>query len=201
MEAMNWITILIAMGAAVAAVLSAWWAGHQSLSAADQARSAQQQLELAEQVRKDQAQPYIYVDIRPDRTGHIMMLVIENTGSTVARNVRVSFEPPLVSTDFPEVADLEVLRTGVPALPPGRRISWYFDTGPSIFSHDVPKRYTVTIDGEGPFGAIDQLRYEIDFTILANSEARNLGFSRERPAGWWGLGVAGSVAVRLAAIG
>jgi len=175
MEAADGIIILISAAAAIAAVLAALFAGWQSLATAEQARSAEKQHELAEQVRKDQSQPYVFVDIRPDKNGFLMMLVVENTGPTVAQNVRVAFDPPLRSTTFPEVESLKFVREGIKALPPGRRIMWYFDTGPAIFENDVPKRYEVTVSADGPFGPVEEITYEIDFTILEHSEARDPG--------------------------
>lgn len=175
MDTADAITVVIATAAALIAGVAAFYAASQAISAANQARSADQQLELANQVRKDQAQPYVFADIRPDTGGFLMMLVVENTGATVAHNVRVKFEPELRSINFPDVSQLRFLREGISALPPGRRITWYFDTGPAIFENDVPKKYTVTIDAMGPYGAVDQLQYEIDFTVLENSEARNPG--------------------------
>jgi hypothetical protein len=173
MDTANWLTILISAAASIAAVLAAWFAGHQSLATAEQANIAQRQQELAEQIRKDQSQPFVFVDIRPDIGGFLMMLIVENTGPTVARNIRVDFDPPLRSVKFPEVANLLFIREGIKALPPGRRISWYFDTGPSIFSSDVPKKYRVRVNAEGPFGPTEEIEYDIDFSILENSEARN----------------------------
>jgi hypothetical protein len=174
-DSANWITVSISAAAAVAAILAALFAGTQSRAAATQASFARKQYELAELVRKDQAQPYVFADIRPDTNGFLMMLVVENTGPTVARNVRVTFDPPLRSITFPEVETLRFLREGIKALPPGRRIMWYFDTGPAIFENDVPKRYQVTVSADGPFGPSEEMTYEIDFTILEHSEARDPG--------------------------
>lgn len=179
METADWMTILITAAAAIAAVLAALFAGSQALAAGEQANTAQSQLKLAQQVHRDQSQPYVFVDIRPDTGGFLMMLIVENTGQTVARNVQVKFDPPLRSVEFPEVADLRFLREGIKALPPGRRISWFFDTGPSIFAGDVPKQYHVRVNGEGPFGPLEELEYEIDFSVLENSEARNPGQLRD----------------------
>ena len=175
MDTADAITMVIAAAAALIAGVAAFYAASQALSAGNQAKSAEQQLELANQVRQDQAQPYVFADIRPDTGGFLMMLVVENTGTTVARHVRVSFEPELRSINFPDIVQLRFLQEGISALPPGRRISWYFDTAPAIFENDVPKKYTVTVDAEGPYGPVEQLRYEIDFTVLESSEARNPG--------------------------
>jgi hypothetical protein len=103
--------------------VAAFYAGSQAISTANQARSAEQQLELANQVRRDQAQPYVFVDIRPETNGFLMMLIVENTGPTIAHDVRVTFQPPLRSVSFPEVSQLRFIQEGINALPPGRRVT------------------------------------------------------------------------------
>lgn len=182
MEAANWLTIIISAAAAVAATIAALYARTEALAAKKQATAAERQHELAERehelaelVRCDQVQPYVVADIRPGQDGFLMILIVENTGPTVARNVRVSFDPQLRSTTFPEVGDLRFLREGIKALPPGRRVSWYFDTGPAIFENDVPRKYQVDVRYDGPLGVSGHLEYEIDFSILENSEARDPG--------------------------
>jgi hypothetical protein len=153
-------------------MLAAAFAGFQAKAANVQARSARDQLELTEQVRRDQAQPYVYVDIRPDE--HVpmkIMVVIQNTGMTVARNIRVKLDPPLQSQAKP---DFETVLNGgtISALAPGRKMQWFFDVGHQIFSSATASRqYAVAIDAEGPFGPLEQLTYNIDLDDLRQSDA------------------------------
>lgn len=58
--------------------------------------AARRQNELQEQMWRDQAQPYVVADVRPDPgQGHLLQVVLENRGNTIARNVHVTFDPPL----------------------------------------------------------------------------------------------------------
>ncbi|WP_406514021.1 hypothetical protein OG851_40445 [Streptomyces sp. NBC_00161] len=78
------------MVAVIAAVVAVW-------QAAIARRSAGRQLALAERIHREQNEPYVIVDIQPDPDGGALLLVVENTGPTVARNVRISCDPPLES--------------------------------------------------------------------------------------------------------
>lgn len=160
MNASNIIALVAAVGAFLAAGFAGW-----------QARATSSQVTLDANIRKEQASPQVSVDIKPDESGFAMKLLVENLGPTVARNVRIKFEPPLTSVTYPDrFKDLKILTDGIPALPPGRQIRWLFDTGPAIFNNNVPKQYRVTIDSEGPFGPVPTLMYDLDFAILHDSD-------------------------------
>ena len=73
------------------------------------------------------------------------MLVITNNGPTVATNVDVRFAPPLQSAERDHVPSKHLA-----PLPPGRRLSWTFASGLTVFEGDYPKRFTATITGTGP---------------------------------------------------
>lgn len=168
------ITLLIAVVSAGAAIVAALFAGSQAVTATHQSRYAQEQLALAEQVRKDQAQPYVFADLRPDEQDPVkVMLVIQNTGVTVAKNVRVTFDPPLASVAMPEFAEeMAVLKGAISTLPPGRRIQWFFDISFQLFdSPDAPRCYTVTVNADGPFGPVEELTYDIDLNDVGRSDA------------------------------
>ncbi|CAL9672312.1 hypothetical protein SUDANB176_07492 (plasmid) [Streptomyces sp. enrichment culture] len=99
LDAGDRISLGTAVVAVIAAVISAWQA-HSARS------SGQRRLELAERVHREQNEPYVIVDIQPYMPGHTLLVpVIENIGSTVARNVRVSSDRPLETTWGEEPAE------------------------------------------------------------------------------------------------
>jgi hypothetical protein len=79
--ASDWIALVALFVAAAAAVISAWQARIARTSAASR-------LALAQRVHKESTEPYVIVDIQPrEPWSFIFVLVIENIGPTVARNV------------------------------------------------------------------------------------------------------------------
>ncbi|GAA4898735.1 hypothetical protein [Streptomonospora salina] len=142
-----------------------------------QAEAAQESLELERRIWHDSSQPYVYADIRPDeRYAVLLVIVVENTGRTVARNVRVEFDPLPQSATFKKVGEKRLFNEPISALPPGGRIIHYLDRSFSLNERsDLPWRYLIKVNGEGPHGALDELKYEIDISPLLDSAARDLG--------------------------
>jgi hypothetical protein len=171
----------IALLAAGGALFQARSARQQSIAAHAQVEIAQIQTDLQKQVWMDSVQPYVYVDVRVDEVSGVLLdLVVENTGSTVATDVRIVFDPPLRSTMNTRAADVET--PGMPAtlssLPPGRRMTWTLDSSLSLFeagNEDYPRSYTVRITGEGPFGSLQPLEYVLNVEDYLGSAVRQPG--------------------------
>ncbi|MGY5036044.1 hypothetical protein ACWC9U_35610 [Streptomyces sp. 900116325] len=149
-----------------AAVVAALIALAALYFARTQAKSAERQTSLQQKMREDAAQPYVWADIRPHQEhGQLFQLLLKNEGPTVAVDVAVRFDPPLKgwrdpgrqcgpATDENSVARFK-------ALPPGRTMIWHLGTTHEALKQG-PTRYEVTVDGTGPSGRIEQLRYVID---------------------------------------
>jgi hypothetical protein len=106
----DWLTAVGTIGTFAIAGFAAWYARGQLLEARN--------------LREAEAQPFVIVDVEPSITSrHLFNLVIKNTGETLARDVKIQFDPPLRSTldseGYPP-AKFKALASGIPALPPGR---------------------------------------------------------------------------------
>ncbi|MFD5657062.1 hypothetical protein [Streptomyces hirsutus] len=139
---------------------------HQQMKAAKRAN------ELTERAQQEQVQPYVIADIRERVPGsQLLVFVIENTGPTMARDVRLTVDPPLRSTlgEETEVTLNAAVTRSIPVLPPGRRLLFLMDVGHKLFSSDLPRQYTVVVNATGPFDAVEPLTYIIDLEVLKNS--------------------------------
>ena len=162
---------MAAVAAAVAALaaIAALYYNHKSARAAERAAgAAEEQSEIQRQLRIDAAQPYVWVDVRPDDvTSVILNLVIGNSGPTVATNVRVMIDPPLPAIeqlqDRAQTAQ-ELLADGIKSLPPGRTLVWPLGRGFNILVGDGPHVHTFTIEAEGPFGQVPSQAYPLDLS-------------------------------------
>ena len=152
--------------AAVAACIALFFTGMAALAASRQTK-------LQKQIATDAAQPYVWADIRPDpQQGGLLTLVVGNSGPTVAVNVRVGFDPPLQMPFQEETGHaLEVLTRGLPSLPPGRTFTWNLGSAFQIVAGDEPKRYALTIEADGPFGALEPLTYTVDVDDIKQTRA------------------------------
>jgi hypothetical protein len=151
--------------AALAAVAAAIFAGVALAATRAQAGAAIEQTEIQREVHRDGAQPYVWVDIRPDaKQPSLLVLVVGNSGRTVAQNVRATFAPKLqVGALQPKAESASKwLGEGIPSLPPGRQIIWPLGVGHEVLGTENELRFTITVNAEGPFGPLPQLRYDVD---------------------------------------
>jgi hypothetical protein len=109
---------------------------------------ARRQLIQARELREEEAAPFVNVDVMPGARGWMLDLVIENIGKTLARDVCITFDPPLVTTlddEDDQLADWSPLKDGVRTLAPGRRLTSIFDSALQRHESDLPRQYEVTV--------------------------------------------------------
>ncbi|MGH3337770.1 MAG: hypothetical protein ACRDPL_02920 [Propionibacteriaceae bacterium] len=158
----------VALGAAVS-ILSLLVAGFSLIYARRSAKASREQTRQQKQVAKDAAQPMLWVDIRSDDgQGQALALLLGNSGPSIARNVKVTFDPAPPSTlDIKPI--LEILRKGITSVPPGRRMQWALGAAQSDW--DAQTTYRIRIEAEGPFGTTEPLEYVISIDDLDGSDA------------------------------
>jgi hypothetical protein len=129
--------------------------------------AAWRQTQLQRQISRDAAQPYVWADLRPDEVeAGLLMLLVGNSGRTVATNVRVSTEPRLtdLATNLDRTRPVpDQIARGISSLAPGRVMRWHLG---AVREHlpagTVGQRYLIRIEAEGPFGAVPPLEYSAD---------------------------------------
>lgn len=111
---------------------------------------------------------------RPERNDGSLLLVIENAGPTVARNVRISCNPPLKSGwapvgDEPDLTQViqQVMARTIPMLPPRRRLTFLLDSRERFKNTELPRVYTFTVNADGPAGAVETLEFTVDLDAVA----------------------------------
>lgn len=172
MDASAWVAVV----AAVIALASVAVSSHQARTAARQADLAERQTELQKRALEDASQPYIWADFRLDpQHAFAVLLTIANQGSTLAKNVRVTFHPPLAFNDrgdrnFDTTTDV----LSFSSMPPGRTMAWWLGAGADLMEHGESD-YHVTINGEGPYGALPTLEYDLRLSDLQDMAALPLG--------------------------
>lgn len=165
MTAAAWIAAtaaVISMVSVAVAIFSARNAVRQTALAREQAALQQRALEAA-------AQPYVWVDLRPDEShAQLMRLVAVNQGPTVATDVEITIDPPL--PDGPHTGAPAGPSARLASMPPGRTISWTVGDGGiwTLFEGSGPTRYRVRITATGPYGPVE-LEYDLDVADYAHA--------------------------------
>lgn len=114
-----------------------------------QVEFARQQVTLARELQEEQSRPHVFVDFDLYAERGTIYLAVENVGKTVAKNVKLSFNPPPESTITDEpIAESIFLKDGIPTLPPGKRLLRTFDFALQRFNSDLPMTYQVQVTYE-----------------------------------------------------
>ena len=164
----------VALGAAVS-ILSLLVAGFSLIYARRSANASREQTKQQKQVATDAAQPRLWVDIRGDDVQGQALLLLGNSGPSIARSVKVTFDPAPPSTlEIKPI--LEILKRGIASLPPGRTMQWALGAAAhNADGGDAHKAYRVRIEAEGPFGSVEPLEYVISVDDLHGSPAAPVG--------------------------
>lgn len=109
------------------------------------------QAQEARRLRQEQSRPWVSVDFEFPKPS-LVNLVIANFGRTVARDVTLEFDPPPTraieakrSHESGTLAESVLLTSGIPTLPPGKRVVSLFDSLIERDGGDHPERYTVVV--------------------------------------------------------
>jgi len=166
---------IVSLGVAIVQTRKANGIAHRSSTAAERAANAsEQQTRIQEVVSRQAADPYVWVDIRPDdQKGGLLLLVVGNSGPTVATNVVVEFDPPLRDAPLPKEVAAQLgeqrLNAGLASLPPGRIVYWSLGAAFAPFNiNGFPMSYAVEITATGPFGSLEPLSYNINLDDMRN---------------------------------
>lgn len=168
MDASAWIAVI----AAIVALATLYFIRTQATAAERQAGQVERQTELQQKLREDASQPYVWADIAGDEhQGFLLRLTVYNEGPTVARNVVVTFDPPL-DTARPEIKldpdVLLVLTRGIKSLAPRRQLTWLFASGPDFLGSDMaPQVMSIEVACDGPYGACAPSVYEFNASDMA----------------------------------
>lgn len=136
---------------------------------------AWRQVREARKLREEQARPFVIVDFEP---GFLVYLTVENLGRTMARDVRISFDKPLISTfrDRRQLDESPLFREPIPALPPGKKISVLFDQFTERMKAQLPLTYDVEVRYRGPTGKEwPPETYTLDLGIYVDSPLPSKG--------------------------
>jgi hypothetical protein len=131
------------------------WAGVQCVVLVIAAIIALRQVREARRLREAQVQPFVVVDFEADQQTQAIYIVISNGGSTMARDVRLTFEPPLTSSldsnqNVVPPRDLKPLSEGIASLPPGKQIRVMFDMFTQRAADAYPDVYNVHVSFRAP---------------------------------------------------
>jgi hypothetical protein len=131
------------------------------------ARYGKREVDETRAARREQSQPYVLFDIQPSPASRqILDVVIDNTGTTIGREIRFHADPPLPTVDGYSLADSVLMTEGLPMLAPRQRMHFFFADGPELFKANVPLRYDVTVEFTDLHGVRHTMKHTIDLSVF-----------------------------------
>lgn len=109
---------------------------------------AYRQVKEASRLREQQTRPFVVVDFDLEWARTLIHFVIENVGKTVATNVSIRFDQTpqaAAAPNVPDLAESNLLKGGIPTLPPGKVFRTFFDSFPQRLEEGLPMTYRVTL--------------------------------------------------------
>lgn len=129
--------------------LYVWKTWQMASSTRESAKASEKMIEEMKNARDQESAPYVipYININK----HMMYFGIKNVGRSVAKNIKIEFEPELMSSIFGEkIRDISLIKNGLSSLPPGHELSTFFDVSHIYLNRsDFPSRYLVKVSYEG----------------------------------------------------
>ncbi|MCZ2807558.1 hypothetical protein O2W18_20830 [Modestobacter sp. VKM Ac-2983] len=142
--------------------------------ASGQLTVASDQLEEARTLRREQAQPYVVMSAVPNQAmPEFIEVVIQNLGTTGARDVIISCTPPLVRTDQEDRAQEVKLPGTIPFLAPGQEWRTFWDQGrersEERYDH-LPTRHDVSITYTDSFDEVHTTPSVLDWGVFTSRQ-------------------------------
>jgi hypothetical protein len=142
------------------------------------------QVREAQRTREEQSRPFVVVDLDISDPP-LVFLTVSNLGRTIARRVRIKFEPPLASSfdnralteeqqkagvSLPPLVPFEVFTEEIPSMAPGKVIRTLFDSMFGERREDLPESYRVMVRYEDGRGSSHTEEMPLGFAAYKNLE-------------------------------
>ena len=100
--------------------------------------------------RDQEVAPYVvaYFDIPYGMP--LIYLIVRNAGKSVAKDVKLEFQPPLKNSNGEAINNIPFIKDGIGSIPPEYEIKTFFDTAISYFGKkELPLTYTAKVSYSG----------------------------------------------------
>jgi hypothetical protein len=140
------------------------------------AEAAEKTLQEMKEMRDQETAPHVVAYFEAARGTPFIYLVVKNLGKSVAKAVRLDFDPGLRSSNPGiQMDELPMIRQGIGSLAPGQELRTFFDSAISYFGAELPLRINVRVSYSGGVHS-EERKFE---QILDLEALRGLFYSAE----------------------
>lgn len=104
---------------------------------------AASQLREARQLREQQTRPFVVIDFEIEKS--LIFLSVSNLGTTMAREVRFTIDPPFATSIDNDLDKLKMFNAGISTLAPGKTFRTLFDSFIQREPEQWPDLYSVRV--------------------------------------------------------
>jgi hypothetical protein len=124
-------------------VIKTWYMASATRKSAE---AAEKTLQEMKEVRDQETAPYVIVYLDSPYGTSFIYLIVKNTGRTIAKNVRIAFNPSLRSSSNDIFDEMPMIKHGIASLAPGQELRTFFDSAISYYGReDLPLHITARI--------------------------------------------------------
>lgn len=124
-------------------VIKTW---HIASATKESAKVSQRMLEEMKEARDQEIAPHIVTYFDMPHGNQLIFLIVKNIGKTVAENVKIDFEPKLITSKGDKINSISLIQNGIGSIPPGYSIETFFDSSVDYLSKDeIPLSYVAKI--------------------------------------------------------
>jgi hypothetical protein len=127
---------------------------------------AWRQVREAKQLREAQTRPFVVIDFEVEN--FLAFLTVTNIGTTLARDVRFEIDPPLQTKIENPLAEMKMLRDGIPTLAPRKTIRTLFDSLVNREPGELPDTYAVVVRYSDETGRRFEDDLDLDLAVYWN---------------------------------
>ena len=134
---------ILTLIALIVYVIKTW---HIASATKESARVSQNMLEEMKITRDQESAPYVVAYFDMPVKNWLIYLIVKNIGKTVAKNVKLEFEPKLKNSRGEDINNIPLIKEGIGSIPPGYEIKTFFDTTINYLNNDeYPLNYVAKI--------------------------------------------------------
>lgn len=147
MEIVLLIIQILTLIALIVYVVKTW---EMASATKESAKSAEYTLLELRETRDQESAPYVIVYFDVPLSKNLVYLIIKNIGKSIAKDIRLSFEPFLQTGDVGNLENLSLFEKGIASLAPAQEIRVLLDTTIAFFGEPgLPLFYSVEITYHG----------------------------------------------------
>lgn len=132
------------------------------------------QLREARELRREQFRPWVTVSFH--FRSNIAFIKVKNLGNTAARNIRLRFDPELVTTRSDGIGEVPMLNEETPVLVPGDERLLLLDSVSDRLNSELPQRHTAHVSYSDHRGEeLPPELFVLDFGLLDGTRILDKG--------------------------